>query len=101
MTLDRLYEHTAYRSPAPRDADVRPTFHEPGAAGAFAAAMPGVGERPMLLDGMRRLAMRAVTWLERRAGRRRLQSLNDHMLRDMGLSRREVEREMPTRWAGK
>jgi uncharacterized protein YjiS (DUF1127 family) len=100
MTLDRFPEYAAYRSSARQDADVRPTFHEPGVAGAF-AAMPAAGERPLLVDGVWRLARGMLSWLEQRAERRRLPSLNDHMLRDVGLSRRNVERELPVRWIGK
>ena len=42
---------------------------------------------------IRRLADFASTWLKRRAERRSLQSLGDHMLKDMGISRRDIERE--------
>jgi uncharacterized protein YjiS (DUF1127 family) len=40
---------------------------------------------------IRRLAMSIVTWLERDAERRALQSLGHHMLKDMGVSHRELE----------
>ena len=42
---------------------------------------------------IQRLADVASKRLKRHAERRRLQSLGDHMLKDMGVSRRDVERE--------
>ena len=39
------------------------------------------------------LLSRAVGWRERERGRRLLARLDDRMLRDVGLSRSEVERE--------
>ena len=39
------------------------------------------------------LLSRAVEWRERERGRRLLARLDDRMLRDVGLSRSEVERE--------
>jgi len=56
-------------------------------------------ERPRAasdIDGLvrgpiQRLADLASTWLQRHAERRSLQSLGDHMLKDMGVSRRDVE----------
>ena len=55
-------------------------------------------ERPRAavdIDGLiggpiQRLADFASKWLKRHAERRRLQSLGDHMLKDMGVSRRNV-----------
>jgi uncharacterized protein YjiS (DUF1127 family) len=52
----------------------------------IAAAIAGIG------GPVRRLAMLVSQWLERGSERRRLQSLSDHMLRDFGVSRRDVER---------
>jgi len=43
---------------------------------------------------IRRLASFISTWLERAADIRRLQSLDDHMLKDIGVSRCDVEREV-------
>ena len=40
---------------------------------------------------IRRLGMSIVTWLERDAERRALQSLGHHMLKDLGVSHRELE----------
>ncbi len=40
-----------------------------------------------------RLAIFIPTWLELAAERRRLRSLSDHMLKDIGVSRCDVERE--------
>ncbi len=34
-----------------------------------------------------------ATWVERHRGRRALRLLDDHMLKDVGLSRRDVDRE--------
>lgn len=39
-------------------------------------------------------AARLVTWQERARERRRLAALDDYLLRDMGLSRSQVETEM-------
>jgi uncharacterized protein YjiS (DUF1127 family) len=55
------------------------------------------------IDGLvggsiRRPAILISRWLERGAERRRLQSLDDHMLKDMGVSRCDVEREVRTGW---
>jgi uncharacterized protein YjiS (DUF1127 family) len=36
----------------------------------------------------------ALAWLERARQRRQLQTLNDHMLKDLGLSRADVEGEV-------
>jgi uncharacterized protein YjiS (DUF1127 family) len=41
---------------------------------------------------LQRLAIFIPTWLEQAAERRRLRSLSDHMLKDMGVSRCDVER---------
>jgi uncharacterized protein YjiS (DUF1127 family) len=44
-------------------------------------------------DGwIRQLAARWLSWRERRAERRCLQRLNDHLLGDIGLLRRDVDR---------
>lgn len=50
---------------------------------------------------LRRLAILLAASLERRAARRRLPTLSDHMLRDMGVSRFEVERATRAAWRGK
>jgi uncharacterized protein YjiS (DUF1127 family) len=50
------------------------------------AATAGIG------GSARRLAIFVSRWLEQGAERRRLQSLSDHMLRDFGVSRRDLER---------
>jgi uncharacterized protein YjiS (DUF1127 family) len=51
------------------------------------------------------LARRAALWLELRRQRRRLLTLSDHMLHDLGLSRADAEGEamrpfwdLPERW---
>jgi uncharacterized protein YjiS (DUF1127 family) len=54
-----------------------------------------------LLGGpLQRLAVFIPAWLAQGAKRRRLRSLSDHMLKDMGVSRRDVEREARARWHG-
>jgi len=66
-------------------------------------------ERPRAaidMDGLvggpiRRLAIFISKRLERRAEHRRLQSLDDHMLKDIGVSRCDVEREVRTGWFDK
>lgn len=50
---------------------------------------------------VRRLAIFLPKWLEQRAQRRSLRSLSDHMLKDIGLSRCDVEREARARWSDK
>jgi uncharacterized protein YjiS (DUF1127 family) len=45
-----------------------------------------------------RVADLILTWLQRSAERRQLHSLSDHMLKDMGLSRADVERETSKRY---
>jgi uncharacterized protein YjiS (DUF1127 family) len=47
-----------------------------------------------LAEPFRHLAASVSTWLERGAQRRRLQRLDDHMLKDMGITRCDVEREI-------
>jgi uncharacterized protein YjiS (DUF1127 family) len=44
-----------------------------------------------------RVAEVIATWLRRSAERRHLHSLNDYMLKDMGVSRADVERETSKR----
>jgi len=66
-------------------------------------------ERPRAaidMDGLvggpiRRLAIFISKWLEQGAERRRLQSLDDHILKDIGVSRSDVEREVRTGWFDK
>ena len=43
-------------------------------------------------------AMQLVTWQERARERRRLAALDDYLLRDMGLSRSQVESETSKRF---
>lgn len=50
---------------------------------------------------IRRFAIFISTRLDQRAERRRLQSLSDHMLKDMGVSRCDVEREARAGWFGR
>jgi uncharacterized protein YjiS (DUF1127 family) len=50
---------------------------------------------------IRRLATFISTWLKRDAEHRLLQSLDDHMLKDMGVSRCDIEREVRTGWFDK
>ena len=67
-----------------------------GAAPGQTAAEP-IGRRLRRTAGrigalVRRLAMAIATWLERDAERRALQRLSRHMLKDMGVTHRELER---------
>jgi uncharacterized protein YjiS (DUF1127 family) len=63
-------------------------------------------ERPLVaidIDGLvggplRQLATFISKGLQRRAERRRLLSLDDHMLKDIGVSRCDVEREIRRGW---
>jgi uncharacterized protein YjiS (DUF1127 family) len=57
------------------------------------------------IDGLvgspiQRLVIFITRWLEWRAERRSLQNLDDHMLKDIGISRCDVERELRARWSG-
>jgi len=47
---------------------------------------------------LRRLALFVSAWLKWRAERRALQSLDDQLLKDIGLSRGDVEREVRRKW---
>jgi uncharacterized protein YjiS (DUF1127 family) len=61
-----------------------------------AAEMPAV-RRKMLADTIDRL----LFWLERSRQRRRLGRLSNHMLKDIGLTRADIEFEMVKRpWEG-
>lgn len=56
-------------------------------------------EMDRLVGGpIQRLAIFIPKWLEQGAERRRLQGLADHMLKDIGVSRCDVEREVRTGW---
>jgi uncharacterized protein YjiS (DUF1127 family) len=86
-------------------AAIEPSGNRLGAAAVMsiesALRSPAIdGDR--LVGGLiQRLANLISRRLERRAQRRRLQSLGDHLLKDIGVSRCDVEREMRTRWANK
>ena len=61
---------------------------------------PGIGAAALARSSLRRLGQgvgrglaRALLWAERSTQRRRLAALNDHMLRDLGLSRADVMAE--------
>jgi uncharacterized protein YjiS (DUF1127 family) len=47
---------------------------------------------------VRRLAIFISAWLERRAELRALQCLDDQMLKDVGVSRGDIEREVRRKW---
>jgi uncharacterized protein YjiS (DUF1127 family) len=47
---------------------------------------------------IQRLAVCISAWLERHAELRHLQSLDDHLLKDIGVSRCDVEREVRGGW---
>jgi uncharacterized protein YjiS (DUF1127 family) len=58
-------------------------------AQAVAKPTPGAPRPPL---GMNRVFARVLRWRRRRRDARRLMALDDRMLRDVGLSRGEVER---------
>jgi len=47
---------------------------------------------------VRRLAMFISAWLQRRSELRALQNLDDQLLKDIGLSRGDIEREVRRKW---
>jgi uncharacterized protein YjiS (DUF1127 family) len=53
----------------------------------------GVGEPIRLRDVLAAVIEQVLVWHERVRQRRQLQSLSDHMLRDLGLGRADVEAE--------
>jgi len=55
-----------------------------------AAAVGALGR--VITVRIERLALLLTAWRRQGAARRELHGLNDHMLRDMGLTRREFER---------
>ena len=59
-----------------------------GPLGLFAA----IGA--ILVEGAQHVSGIALTWLERYRQRRTLENLSDHMLKDMGVSRADVDREV-------
>ncbi len=54
---------------------------------------PAAGWRPWLAHGVGGIVDLLLTWHERARQRRHLRSLDDHMLRDIGLSRADLEVE--------
>ena len=58
-----------------------------------AQALPGAATSVILPERLHRLARILFLWHERARQRRHLQSLSDHMLRDLGLSRADVRAE--------
>jgi uncharacterized protein YjiS (DUF1127 family) len=52
--------------------------------------VPGAAASVILPERLHRLARTLLLWHERARERRHLQSLSDHMLRDMGLTRADV-----------
>jgi uncharacterized protein YjiS (DUF1127 family) len=57
------------------------------------SAIDGRAEGPV-----RRFAVFISAWLKRRAELRALQNLDDQMLKDIGLSRSDIEREVRRKW---
>ena len=72
-----------------------PLIERPGAADGFALARRG------LAIMARWWACHAGLWLARHAERRHLAGLDDHMLRDIGITRQTAAREAERRfWRG-
>ena len=61
----------------------------------------GVGADRATPGPIARLATVILDWRKLREERRSLEGLNDHMLKDIGLSRCDVEREIRTRRFGR
>ena len=63
--------------------------------------MPNAAASVVLPERLHRLARTLLLWHERARQRRHLQSLSDHMLRDIGLTRADVlaEADKPF-WVG-
>lgn len=66
--------------------------------GACTTVPQGFGPAPTLIAivdaGLGLLVDNLFTWQRRRADRLHLQSLDDHMLRDIGISRADVDAEV-------
>jgi uncharacterized protein YjiS (DUF1127 family) len=60
----------------------------------FRAALAALSVAELLVALVWRAAVLLITWQERARERRRLASLDEHMLRDIGLSRGEIHREI-------
>lgn len=107
-----MMRDSRYRTAAkPRGHPREPAVAESNGLLAWAAAIDARRMAERSVDGARtkasgdggqlqHLAALIRNWLQRHAERRRLQGLNDHLLGDIGLSRRDVERELRTEWSG-
>ncbi|HVJ42524.1 MAG TPA: DUF1127 domain-containing protein [Dongiaceae bacterium] len=80
-----------------------PGRHEPLSAGMSAKPVAGASASSVLLLALPNRGIRAVAvqlvelmldWRERRRQRRRLATMDEHMLRDIGLSTADVEHEV-------
>jgi uncharacterized protein YjiS (DUF1127 family) len=76
------------------------TAANPSGGHLVRAVVASIGIDRRLGGPIRRLVVFIPTWLAQGAERRRLRSLSDHMLKDIGVSRRDVEREARARWYG-
>lgn len=60
----------------------------------FRAALAALSVAELLVALVWRAAVLLITWQERARERQRLASLDEHMLRDIGVSRSQVYREI-------
>jgi uncharacterized protein YjiS (DUF1127 family) len=103
MMRDSRYRIAAKPRENPRErvaAESNGLLAPAAAIGAHRSA-DGARTKPSSDGGrLRHLTALIKNWLQRHVERRRLQSLNDHMLGDIGLSRRDIERELRMEWNG-
>lgn len=71
------------------------TTHHTSASIAYLGAHQPLG---LLADVALRTAVTLTKWRMRRTSRRKLAQLDDHILRDIGLSRSQAERESQQRF---
>ena len=94
--MTTIPERLNHRPGGSRIADTGPAVARADAFIAYAHMVPGAGHVPSW-DAIRAAAVRIVEvlfeWQDRARQRHHLETLNDHLLKDLGLSRADVARE--------
>ncbi len=89
-------ERLNHRPGGSRIADAGPAVARMDAAVAYAPMVPGATRIPSW-DSFRAAAVRIVEvlfeWQDRARQRRHLETFDEHLLKDLGMSRADVERE--------